>query len=146
RRARVRWRFRLGCGLTIVGRYHQYIILTVRKGWRMQVSASVRRDAVAFVLRAALPALAVSALFAIHPWPTALPAQAATLGFVLTAPYLAAGLLGAALARQVGCGRTEGSWTRAAAWALAAGVACGAFDLALVAFTPWGGRLHEIER
>src|SRR5678815_3369796 len=110
------------------------------------MGSTVRRDAVNFLLYAALPALAVSALFVVHPWPTALPIQAATLGFGLTAGYLAAGFIGAVLAGPVGCGRSDASWVPMAAWALAAGVAWGAFDIGLGAFTAWGERLHEIEK
>lgn len=106
----------------------------------------VRRDARDFLVWAALPALAVSALFGLAPWPTAHPSQASALGFGLTAGYLAAGLLGAVLARQIGCGRVAAPPWRTAAWALAAGVACGAADLAIGRFTPWGEHVEALNR
>jgi hypothetical protein len=111
----------------------------------MRIDAMVRRDATAFLLVAILPALAVSALFALHPWPTAHPSQAALLGFAQTAPYLAIGLLGAVLARRVGCSRRETPAWRIAAWAVAAGILAGAFDLGLGLFTPWGAKLEAID-
>lgn len=111
----------------------------------VRIDPTARRDAADFLLWAAVPALAVSALFAFHPWPTALPSQSDMMGLRWTAPYLVAGLIGAVLARRIGCGPGEAPVWRIVAWSFAAGLAAGAWDLGLALFTPWGAHLEAID-
>ncbi len=109
-----------------------------------------RRELALFALLAALPALAVVAVFQVHPWPTPMRQQADNLAWVLTSIYLAMGALGvfllpwtkAARAPSLGEGRL---WTRLVLWSLATGLVYGATDLALSRFY-WGAHLAAVDK
>jgi hypothetical protein len=109
------------------------------------------RDLRYFLLGPALATLAVAALFHLHPWPTALPSQAAALGWGFTLATLAAGALGAFLSTSVGCTPAPATidraeWRGVVIWSLGVGLASGGLDLGLQWFTPWGPHLAAIDR
>jgi hypothetical protein len=118
----------------------------------MAFDPHVRRDLTYFLAGPVLAALAVAALFQLHPWPT-LPrsGQAQALGWGATAIYLAVGALGVALASRVGCPpapplAARGRWLKLSLWSLGAGLAYGALDIAISVLTPWGAHLEAIDR
>jgi hypothetical protein len=115
-------------------------------GW-----AAGRRELLLFLLLAALPAYAIAALFALHPWPVPLPQQAALLSFVLTSVYLAMGALGVFLLPRTHAARTPAlsdgrRWGWLALWSLAGGLLYGANDLAISLFTRWGAHIAAVDR
>jgi hypothetical protein len=103
-----------------------------------------------FVLLAGLPALAISALFQAHPWPTPMKQQAALLGFDQTAAYLVAGGLGVFLLPGGQTANTprlgERRWLGIGGWGLGVGLLSGATDIALNKLTPWGAHLAAVDR
>jgi hypothetical protein len=117
----------------------------------MSDMSAAKRDFAYFLMGPALISLAIAALFHLRPWPTALPSQAAALGWGFTAAYLAAGALGAFLSTKVGCPAApqlddRSRWRRVVLWSLAAGLGCGGVDLALQLLTPWGPHLAAIDK
>jgi hypothetical protein len=109
-------------------------------------STGGRRELVLFLLIAAAPALAISAIFQLHPWPTPMKAQADALGWGQTGLYLAIGALGALVATRAGAAATpspaDRRWGRLLAVGLLLGLAYGAFELALGRLTPWDAQLE----
>lgn len=113
--------------------------------------AASRRELWLFLLMAVLPALAISALFQLHPWATPMKQQAALLGWPMTGIYLAMGAAGVALAPWTASAATPRKkdsrrWSLLAAVSLVTGLVYGLTDMALNRLTPWGAHLAAVDR
>jgi hypothetical protein len=116
-----------------------------------QRPSTARYDLAVFGLGPALLSLGVAALYHLAPWPTPVRQQAANFGWGVTAAYLAVGAVGAALSSKAGCPAAPAlgdrrAWLRLLLWSLAAGLASGAVDVAISAFTPWGAQIEAKDR
>jgi len=117
----------------------------------MKFDADQRRDALYFLVGPALAAVLIAALFHVHPWPTALAAQAANFGWLVTLGYLGVGLVGVFLSSRIGCpaapplddGR---GWRKVIFWGLGIGLLEGLWGVAKTALPPFGPHYEALDR
>jgi hypothetical protein len=117
----------------------------MQSGW-----ARARRELGLFALLAAMPALAIAAVFHMHPWPTPMAQQAALFGWGLTGLYLVLGAIGVLLSPWTVAPQTPGlrdgrRWGALALWSLGVGVVYGAMDMAINRLTSWGAHLAAVD-
>jgi hypothetical protein len=116
-----------------------------------QSSASARHELRVFVLLAVVPALAISTIFQVHPWPTPMKLQAEILGWLPTVIYLILGGLGVGVLSWTGTARLPAfgdarRWAGRGVISLGVGLLYGVTDLALNRLTIWGAHLAAVDR
>lgn len=112
--------------------------------------ARAQHELALFGLLVALPALAISGLYHLRPWPTPMAQQAANFDWSLTAFYLALGAAGVLISPWTVTPETpslnHGSrWRHLILWALGVGMIYGLTDLAINRLTPWGAHLAAVD-